>query len=135
MIVKSSSDKGRPVVVMDSDEYKQKVSVLLNDTNTYLKITHKILNPTTSVEKDLNKLFLNIKEEKNDNASQIGPSLHKKLHCNNSTPGGFTYLFYNFMIILIESKGTIMKSYVDIRRHTFFVYLKRTILTFTGMTL
>ena len=40
---------------MDSDEYKEKVSVLLNDTNTYWKLTDKRLNPTTSVEKDLNK--------------------------------------------------------------------------------
>ena len=33
------ADKERSVVVMDKDEYKEKVSVLLNDTNTYLKIT------------------------------------------------------------------------------------------------
>ena len=37
-----SADKGRSVVVMDKDEYKEKVSVLLNDTNTYLKITDKL---------------------------------------------------------------------------------------------
>ena len=38
-------DKGRSIVVMDSDEYKEKVSVLLNDNNTYLKLTDKRLNP------------------------------------------------------------------------------------------
>lgn len=70
------ADKGRSVVVMDMDEYKEKVSVLLNDTNTYLKITDKRSNPTSSVEKDLNKLLLNIKEEKNGDISQIGPGLY-----------------------------------------------------------
>lgn len=86
------ADKGRSVVVMDMDEYKEKVSVLLNDTNTYLKITDKRSNPTSSVEKDLNKLLLNIKEEKNGDISQIGPGLYKKnyiaVQCN-STPASF----------------------------------------------
>ena len=77
------ADKGRSVVVIDMDEYKEKVSVLLNDTNTYLKITDKRSNPTSSVEKDLNKLLLNIKEEKNGDISQIGPGLYKKkLYCS-----------------------------------------------------
>ena len=83
------ADKGRSVVVMDKDEYQEKVSVLLNDTNTYLKITDKRSNPTSSVEKDLNKLLLNIKEEKNDSGTQIGPALYRKLHCSNSTPASF----------------------------------------------
>ena len=65
------ADKGRSVVVMDKDEYQEKVSVLLNDTNTYLKITDKRSNPTSSVEKDLNKLLLNIKEEKNDSEHKL----------------------------------------------------------------
>ena len=83
------ADKGRSVVVMDNDEYKDKVSVLLNDTKTYLKITVKRSNPTSRVEKDLNKLLLNIKEKKNCDISQIGPGLYKKLYCSNSTPASF----------------------------------------------
>jgi len=83
------ADKGRSVVVMDKYEYKGKVSLLLNDTNTYLKITDKRSNPTSSVEKDLNKRLLNIKEEKNGDISQIGPGLYKKLYCSNSTPASF----------------------------------------------
>ena len=51
---------------------KEKVSVLLNDTNTYLKITDKRSNPTSSVDKDLTKLLLSIKEDKN---GEIGPGL------------------------------------------------------------
>ena len=47
------------------------IIILLNDTNTYLKITDKRSNPTSSVEKDLNKHLLNIKEEKNGDISQI----------------------------------------------------------------
>ena len=64
-------------MVMDKDEYKEKVSVLLNDTKTYLKITDKRSNPISSIEKDLNKLLFNIKEEKNGDMSQIGLGLYK----------------------------------------------------------
>ena len=83
------ADKGRSVLVMDKDEYQEKVSVLLNDTNTYLKIIDKRSNPTSNVEKELNKLLLNIKEEKDDSGAQIGPQLYKKLHSSNSTPASF----------------------------------------------
>ena len=46
---------------MDSDEYKEKVAVLLNDTKTYLKLTDKRVNPTSSVEKDLKKILLKLR--------------------------------------------------------------------------
>ena len=65
------ADKGRSIVVMDSDEYKEKVAVLLNDIKKYLKLTDKRLNPTSSVEKDLNKILLKIKNENNGTAPQI----------------------------------------------------------------
>ena len=83
------ADKGRSIVVMDSDEYKEKVAVLLNDSKTYLKLTDKRLNPTTSVGKDLNKILLNIKNDNNGTAPQFGPNLYRKLHCGNSTPASF----------------------------------------------
>ena len=83
------ANKGRSVVVMHKDEYQEKVSVLSNNTNTYLKITDKRWNPTSNVEKELNKLLLNIKEEKNDSRSQIGPQLYKDLYCSNLTPASF----------------------------------------------
>ena len=47
------ADKGKSVVVMDSKEYKEKVSTLLVDTKTYSQLTDKRLNLTTRVEKDL----------------------------------------------------------------------------------
>jgi len=52
-------------------------------------LTDKRLNPTTSVEKDLNKVLLNIKNENNCTTSQIGPNLYRKLHYSNPTPASF----------------------------------------------
>jgi len=63
---------------MGSNEYKQKVSTLLDDTKTYFQPTDKRFNPTTRVEKDLNKLLLSIKNDSTGTAMQIGPNLHKK---------------------------------------------------------
>ena len=84
------ADKGRSIVVMDSDhEYKEKVAVLLNGTKTYLKLTEKRLNPTSSVEKDGNKILLNIKNANNGTAPQISPNLYRKLHCGNSNQASF----------------------------------------------
>ena len=60
--------------MMDSDEYKEKVAVLLSDTVTYLKLTDTRLNSTTSVGKDLKKILLNIKNENNGTAPQFGPN-------------------------------------------------------------
>ena len=51
------ADKGRSIVVMDSDECKEKEAVSLNDAKSYLKLTDRRLNPTSSVEKDLNKIL------------------------------------------------------------------------------
>lgn len=62
---------GRSMVVMDNDEYKEKVAVLLNNTKTYLKLTDKRFNPTTSVERDLNKILLNIKNENSGTARNL----------------------------------------------------------------
>ncbi|XP_068675536.1 uncharacterized protein [Montipora foliosa] len=73
---------------MDKDEYQEKVSVLLNDRNTCLKIRQKIKS-NIKRRKRSNKLLLNIKVEKDDSGSQIGPQLCKKLHCSKSTPASF----------------------------------------------
>lgn len=52
------ADKGRSIVVMDSDECKENIALLLNDTTTYLKLTDKRLNPTTKLKKILTKFHL-----------------------------------------------------------------------------
>ena len=46
---------------MDTVEYREKVTALLSDEDTYTKITDKRRNPTSRVEKDLNKLLSEIK--------------------------------------------------------------------------
>ena len=51
------ADKGRSIVVMDSDEYKEKVAVLLNDTKTYLKLMQTRLNPHPVLRKILTKFY------------------------------------------------------------------------------
>ena len=63
---------------MDSKGYKEKVFTLLVDTKTYSQLTDKRLNPTTRVEKDLNKLLLNIKVDNTGTTPQIDPNLYKK---------------------------------------------------------
>ena len=47
------------------------------------------MNPTSSVEKDLNKIILKIKNENNGTAPQISPNLYRKLRCGNSNPASF----------------------------------------------
>lgn len=48
-------DKMKAVVVMDTVEYREKVSALFSDANTYIKITDKYRNPTSRVGNDLNR--------------------------------------------------------------------------------
>ena len=55
------ADKGRAVVVMNTNDYIDKINNLLNDEKTYQKITDKRRNPTSSTEKSLDKLLLQIK--------------------------------------------------------------------------
>ena len=55
------ADKGRAVVVMNTNDYTDKINNLLNDDKTYRKIIGKRRNPTSSTEKSLNKLLLQIK--------------------------------------------------------------------------
>lgn len=47
------ADKGRAVVVMNTNDYTDKINNLLNDVKTYHKITDKRRNPTSSTEKSL----------------------------------------------------------------------------------
>ena len=50
------ADKGRTVVVMNTNEFVEKIDDLLSDNKTYLKITDKRRNPTSKLEKELTKL-------------------------------------------------------------------------------
>ena len=48
---------------MNTNDYDEKIKSLLNDETTYLKISDKRRNPTTRVEKYLNKLLQEIKSK------------------------------------------------------------------------
>ena len=80
------ADKGKAVVVMDMAEYREKVHTLLT------KITDKRRNPTSRVEKDLNKLLSDIKSSSSthdQNVKQMDPKTHQRLHSTDATPASF----------------------------------------------
>jgi len=86
------ADKGKAVVLMNREDYKEKISSLLNDENTYNKITDKRRNPTSQVEKDLNKLLSEIKSSPSNhdqNLHQIDVELYHHLHSTDATPATF----------------------------------------------
>ncbi|KAL9976629.1 hypothetical protein ACROYT_G013951 [Oculina patagonica] len=86
------ADKGRAIVVMNTNDYVDKINNLLNDEETYHKITDKRRNPTSSTEKSLNKLLLQIKDQPASHDSskkQLEPKLYYKLHSTDSTPASF----------------------------------------------
>lgn len=86
------ADKGKATVVMNRNEYKQKIMELLNDTNTYQKITDKRRNPTTRVEKDLNKLLMDLQFQRSEHdvtKCQLLPRLYLHLHSTDATPAAF----------------------------------------------
>ena len=91
-LAKDTHDKGRAVVVMNTNEYTDKVNNLLNDDKTYHKITDKRRNPTSSTEKSLNKLLLQIKDQPasyDSSKEQLEQKLFYKLHSTDSTPASF----------------------------------------------
>ena len=58
------SDKGNATVVMDKNDYEEKMLMLLADNKTDERIDSKV-NPLKSIEKELNKLLWQfVKEEK-----------------------------------------------------------------------
>ena len=80
---------------MNTEDYKEKISSLLNDENTYNKITDKRRNPTSRVEKDLNKLLSEIKSRPSDhdqNLHQIDVKLYHHLHSTDAIPETFNGL-------------------------------------------
>ncbi|XP_078363508.1 uncharacterized protein LOC144647600 [Oculina patagonica] len=86
------ADKGRSVVVTNTVDYKEKIATLLNDTNTYEKITDKRRNPTSRVEKDLNHLLSEIKSSpciQDRDKTQMEPKLYHHLHSTDATPATF----------------------------------------------
>ena len=86
------ADKGRAVVVMNSADYSNKNLELLQDTNTYQKITDKRRNPTSSTEKSLNQLLRKIKDQpspRDPSKPQLDTKLYYKLHSTDATSATF----------------------------------------------
>ena len=86
------ADKGKAVVIMDMAEYREKVHTSLSNKNTYTKITDKRRNPTSRVEKDLNKLLSDIKSSSSthdQNVKQMDPKTHQRLHSTDATLASF----------------------------------------------
>ena len=77
---------------MDMAEYREKVRTLLSNKDTYAKITDKRRNPTSRVEKDLNKLLSEIKScssTHDQNVKQMDSKTHHRLHSTDATPASF----------------------------------------------
>ena len=86
------ADKGRTVVIMNSADYSKKILDLLSDDKTYRKITDKRRNPTTYVEKIMNRLLADIKEQRspyNQESVQLDKKLYYKLHSTDAKPATF----------------------------------------------
>ena len=137
------ADKGRAVVVMNTNDYDNKISDLLNDEKTYIKITDKSKNPTNKVEQDLNKMLRSIKSdssEKDNNVSQIDEKLYNHLHSSSASPATFygvpkihkldvplrpitssiSFLTYNFSKHLVVILSPLLKGKYTVRNSADF---------------
>ena len=82
------ADKGRAVVVTDSSDYQQKINGLLQDENTYTKISDRRRNPTPSTEKSLNALLKQIKGQTSAHdpgVQQLDDKLYYTLRSTDAT--------------------------------------------------
>lgn len=77
-IIITKPDKSNKTVILNKTDYENKMQTLLNDTNTYKKLTS---NPTTKYQKLNNNL---IKSWENSNL--ISPETAKNLKINNAHP-------------------------------------------------
>ena len=80
------------VVVMDSSDYQQKINGLLQDENTYTKISDRRRNPTPSTEKSLNALLKQIKGQTSAHdpgVQQLDDKLYYTLRSTDATPATF----------------------------------------------
>ncbi len=80
---------------MDMTQYREKVSTVLNNENTYTKITDKRRNTTSRVEKDLNNLLSEIKSSPtthDPNTEQMDSKLYQRLHRTDATPASLYVL-------------------------------------------
>ena len=72
------ADKGNCFVIMDRDEYENKLESLLADRNTYELITR---SPFSWIERELNAILLKLKKQQ-----KIDESTYVKLRSTNGIP-------------------------------------------------
>ncbi|CAB4043887.1 Hypothetical predicted protein, partial [Paramuricea clavata] len=111
------ADKGRAIVVMNTDDYDRKISDLLLDKKTYLRITDRRRNHTSKVEQDLNKLLRDMKSERlhnDNNLPQINEKLYDHLHSSSASPR------QRFMVYL----RSISQTYRFVRLPALFHFLR-----------
>ena len=77
-IVILPADKGNATVAMDRSQYSDKMSILLQDEDTYHRIT---LNPTTRIEKQLSEAINSLYRKE-----LISDSTFKRLNLQHSYP-------------------------------------------------
>lgn len=80
----TNADKGNTTVLLDKSEYSQKAYALLNDQNTYSKLSK---DPTVTVQNKLNKIIDNFQKRK-----VISSDEGKFLKCNNGVPPKMYFL-------------------------------------------
>ena len=69
------ADKGRTTVILDKQDYQNKVNTLLDDTNTYEKLTS---DPTRSVKNKLIQILRDWRRE-----GRISDSLYSQLYTHS----------------------------------------------------
>ena len=109
------ADKGKPIVVMDNDDYSRKMNDLLNDKDTYLKITDRRRNPVSKVENGLRKLLSNIKKTPSEHDPDTF-QIHKQLYLNlHGTPASLPHHFAPLLVVLtpyIQSVETLSENII-----------------------
>ncbi|PFX23727.1 hypothetical protein AWC38_SpisGene11695 [Stylophora pistillata] len=83
------ADKGRAVVVVDSSDYQQKINGLLQDQNTYTKISDRRRNPAPGPEKSLNTFLKQVKgltSTHDPGVQQLDDKLYYTLRSSDATP-------------------------------------------------
>jgi len=74
-IIFTRADKSNTTVALDKDDYYKKITEVLQDTNTYIKIKK---DPTINITTSLRNLLIRWKESK-----YISTSAYKQLMCND----------------------------------------------------
>ena len=75
-------DKGRGVVIMDKDAYKQKMNSILSDTTRFRLISSPIIKSVEKIENKVNSFLRKLKELK-----VLDSELYKQLYVSGSGPG------------------------------------------------